>query len=194
MTDDDELTEAERRALDGLPAESRVPAGFEDRVVASLRAQGLIAATAPPLASPPRRQVLRLGLAAGLFGSGLGTGFVAARRQGPAPVPFAGPRYLLLLYPGPRFVEGQAKDEAARVAEYGAWAGRLRRAGQLVGAEKLKDATRVLEGDARLDSPAPGPQGYFLIRARDMAEAEAIAQDCPHLRHGGRVSVQAVDA
>ena len=194
MTDEDELTEAERRALAALPTDSRVPAGFEDRVVASLRARGLLSATKQPFAYPPRRHVLRLGLAAGIFGSGLGAGFVAARRQGTTPEQGLGPLYVLLLYPGPRFVEGRAADEAARVAEYGAWAGRLRRAGQLVGAEKLKDGTRMLEGDARVDSPEPGPQGYFLIRARDMTEAEAIAQDCPHLRHGGRVSVQAVDA
>jgi len=194
MKDEDELTEAERRALDALPAETRVPAGFEDRVVESLRTRGLLGGTTQPSASPPRRRVLRLGLAAGLFGSGLGAGFVAARRQGTTSQPDVGPLYLLLLYPGPRFVEGRAADEAARVAEYGAWAGRLRRAGQLVGAEKLKEGTRVLEGDTRVDSPEPGPQGYFLIRARDMTEAEAIARDCPHLRHGGRVSVQAVEA
>lgn len=138
--------------------------------------------------------MLRLGLAAGLFGSGLGTGLITARRLGPKPESVGGALYLLLLYSGPRFVEGRAADEAARVTEYRAWAGRLQRAGQLVSAEKLKDSARLLEGDALVASPEPGPQGYFLIRARDMAEAEAIARDCPHLRHGGRVSAQAVDA
>jgi len=78
MKDEDELTEAERRALDALPAETRVPAGFEDRVVESLRTRGLLGGTTQPSASPPRRRVLRLGLAAGLFGSGLGAGSVAA--------------------------------------------------------------------------------------------------------------------
>lgn len=43
-------------------------------------------------------------------------------------------------------------------------------------------------------APEPGPPGYFLIRARDMAVAETIARDCPQLRHGGHVSAQAVDA
>lgn len=79
------------------------------------------------------------------------------------------------------------------MAEYGAWAGRLHRASQLVGAEKLTHDVRLLEGSALVASPVPGPQGFFLIRARDLAEAEAIARECPHLRHGGRVSIQAVD-
>jgi hypothetical protein len=35
--------------------------------------------------------------------------------------------------------------------------------------------------------------GFFLIRARDHAQAEAIARDCPHLRHGGGVAVHEVD-
>jgi len=191
MPDEDELTEAERHAIGALPAESRMPPGFEDRVVASLRAQGLIEATRPA-GLAYRRSVLRLGLAAGVFGSGLGTGLLAARYAGSVPQPGAGPLYLLLLYPGPRFAEGSAADEAARVAEYGAWAGRLQRAGQLVGAEKLKDGARLLEGDATVASE-PGPQGFFLIRARNAEEAETIARDCPHLRHGGRIGVQAVD-
>jgi len=191
MNDEDELTEAERRALDALPTESRVPAGFEDRVVESLRARGLLAA-AQPARVRPRRQLLRLGLAASLFGSGLGTGLLAARRAGTAPEPLPGPLYLLLLYPGPRFAAGGVADEAARVAQYGAWAGRLRRAGQLLSAERLEEGARMLVGDAPVASE-PGPQGFFLIRALDAAEAEAIARECPHLRHGGRIAVQAVD-
>jgi len=43
------------------------------------------------------------------------------------------------------------------------------------------------------EAGATGPQGFFLVLARDDAEAEASARDCPHLRHGGRVAVQAVD-
>lgn len=193
MPDEDELSETERRALAALPAESRVPEGFEDRVVESLRARGLVRA-AHPATSAGRRGVLRLGLAAGLFGSGVGTGWLAAHGAGPgsASVPFEGPLYMLLLYPGPRFAAGGTADEAARVAEYGAWAGRLRQAGRLVGAERLSDEARLIEGDAAA-ARETGPQGFFLIRARDAHEAESIARDCPHLRHGGRVAVQVVE-
>jgi hypothetical protein len=192
MTEDDGFTDAERRALAALPRETPLPPDLEDRVVDALRARGLVRATSTP-AGPPRRGVLRLGLAAaGLFGSGLGAGWLSSRRAAAPPVETGGPLYLLLLYPGSRFEPGTATDEATRVAEYGAWAGRLRRVGQLVGAEKLKPAARLLGADATEARP-PGPQGYFLVRARDEAEAEAIARECPHLRHGGRVAVQAVD-
>jgi hypothetical protein len=187
MSEEDEWTDAERRALASLPDESPVPPGFEDRVTAALRSRGLVSGDLP------RRGVVRLGLAAaGLFGSGLGAGWLAARTSGTRPVEPGGPLYLLLLYPGARYEPGGPADEAARVAEYGAWAGRLRHAGQLVAAEKLKPATRWL-GDEDSEADPGAPQGYFLVRARDDEEAEAIARACPHLRHGGRVAVQAID-
>jgi hypothetical protein len=219
MSEEDEWTDTERRVLASLPDESPAPPGFEDRVMAALRARGLVAGERPAQpslgargAGPtldardvgpkdlsaqrsdlPRRGVVRLGLAAaGLFGSGLGAGWLAARTSVTRPAESGGPLYLLLLYPGARYVPGGPADEAARVAEYGAWAGRLRRAGQLVGAQKLKPAELWL-GAADTETAAAGPQGYFLVRARDNAEAEAIARDCPHLRHGGRVAVQAID-
>lgn len=188
---ENELTDAERRALDALSGESPVPRGYEDRVVAALRERGLVAA-APRAAAGARRQLVRLGLAAGLFGSGLGAGLLAARREHDAAPPASGPLYLLLLYPGPGSVALGPADEEARVAEYGAWAGRLRRAGQLVSAERLReDGLRL--GDGPPEAWAAGPQGFFLVRARDDAEAEALARACPHLRHGGRVALQAVE-
>jgi len=191
MPDEDELTQAERERLDALPDEVPVPRGFEERVVAAARARGLVVDT-PRQAVGTRRQLVRLGLAAGLFGSGLGVGLLGRRRGQESAAPEGGPLYLLLLYPGPGDLAGRPVDEESRVAEYAAWAGGLRRAGQLVSAERLKE-----EG-LRLGSGAPeawtsGPQGFFLVHARDDAEAEAIARECPHLRHGGRVAVQAVD-
>ena len=122
----------------------------------------------------------------------MGTGLLAGR---PAPPPTglaAGPTYLLLLYPGPGYVAGDAADEARRVAEYGEWAGRLHREGRLLGAEKLGGHALVLEAGG-LASSVEGPQGYFLVRARSLEEARAIARGCPHLGHGGRVTVQVVD-
>ena len=191
MPDEEGLTDEERRALDALPGEAPVPHGFEDRVVAALRERGLVASGSRPEVRP-RRQLVRLGLAAGLVGSGFGAGLLASRPEGGASAPDGRSLYLLLLYPGPHHAAGGRVDEEARVAEYGAWARRLRSAGQFVSAERLKDAALVLGGDVPGAAP-PGPQGFFLIRARDGAEAEAVARECPHLRHGGRVAVQAVD-
>jgi hypothetical protein len=190
MADDEPLTEEERRALLALPRESPVPAGFEERVVESLRSRGLVAERGPRTTS--RRSVLSLGAAAGVFGAGLGAGLLAARRSGGAPEPFPGSQYLLLLYPGPRFAAGGQAEEAARVREYGAWAGSLRRKGQLVSAARLTGGATFVEADGA-DGALPVAQGFFLISARDRHEADAIARACPHLRHGGRVAVQLVD-
>ena len=75
------------------------------------------------------------------------------------------------------------------MAEYGQWAGRLQREGRLLGAEKLRGHALVLEAGG-LASSGEGPQGYFLVRARSLEEARAIARGCPHLGHGGRVTLQ----
>ena len=185
--DEDELTDAEGSALAGLPAESALPAGLEDRVVQALRARGLVARGRR---GPSRGW--QATAAATLFLCGMGTGLVARR---PAPPPTglpAGPNYLLLLYPGPGYVVGDAADEARRVVEYGEWAGRLHREGRLLGAEKLGGEALVLEA-GRLAASGEGPQGYFLVRARSLEEAQDIARACPHLGHGGRVTVQVVD-
>jgi predicted GIY-YIG superfamily endonuclease len=35
--------------------------------------------------------------------------------------------------------------------------------------------------------PPVQPRGFFVVRARDLAEAQRIAAACPHLRYGGRI-------
>jgi hypothetical protein len=101
---------------------------------------------------------------------------------------------MFLLYAGPGYTPGGPADEAARVAEYGEWAGRLAHEGRLVRAERLHAAALVLEPGGR-ESPDAGlqPQGFFLVRARSLDEAQSLARACPHLGHGGRVVVQAVN-
>jgi hypothetical protein len=203
--DDDELTEDERRALRALPAEAPVPEGLEDRVVAELRGRGLVAPARP---APASRRIAALAAAAALA-VGLGAGYAARglerpRRVAPeeaaAPAAAEGGLFLLWLYDGPGTADDRrdpaaAKaDEAARVAEYGAWAAKLRREGRLAGAEKLRAPGLWLSADGpAAPPPASWPLGYFLVRARHAQEAEALGRECPHLRHGGRVAVQAVD-
>jgi hypothetical protein len=106
--------------------------------------------------------------------------------------PEASQQYLLLLYdnePTRNLSPGQL---ASVIAEYSAWGRGLQAAGKLVSAEKLKDEPSVwlggsvsIEGGERLG-------GFFLIRARDAAEARQIAEACPHLKHGGRVELRAI--
>jgi hypothetical protein len=182
MSEDDELTPEERSALRALPLEADPPPALEERIVAALHDRRVLI---PPPSTWWRRSPAwaRLAAAIALFAAGVGAGRATVAK----PFPPAGPAYLLLLYAGP---ERAAGDEVARAREYGAWAASLRKQGRLLGAERLGSEQRLLgEGD----TPAPVARGYFLFRASDMEEALAIARSCPHLRHGGRVSVQPLD-
>ncbi len=111
----------------------------------------------------------------------------------------AGQEYLLLLRgPAGSGTPVRAQEDAATVAEYRRWAESLQADGTLVSAEKLQDSTgyRLSPNGARAplsDSAAERIGGFFLIRAHDAAEAEAIARGCPHLRHGGSVELRAID-
>jgi hypothetical protein len=161
---------------------------LEDRVVAALRAEGLLRA--------PRRSSRYLSLAASLI-----LVFVAgalAGRFAPRPVASEDPRpqFVLLLEEGKEFDASQD-----HVAEYAAWARALGADGRIVAGEKLKDDAVVLSSQnaavtierARVTSNEAAPRGYFVIRARDLDEAIAVAKECPHLKHGGRISLRPID-
>jgi hypothetical protein len=111
-------------------------------------------------------------------------------------------RYLLLLH-GPAQTPPQTAEQsvadsiagAAIVAEYKAWAMRLRDSGALVTAEKLAaNPVTMLSASGATEMPrgtADELGGFFLIQA-DSAEAYRIARECPHLRHGGTVQVRRI--
>jgi hypothetical protein len=133
---------------------------------------------------------LLLGLAAMLLltlGGAVGRGL--PRPTAPSPAR-ENPRYLLLLFEGPAF-DRVSSTGVDRVAEYTAWARGLASRGQLADAAELSPIDQQL-GPMPERSSIGGQviSGYFIVRARDVAEARAIAETCPHLRHGGGVSVR----
>lgn len=160
---------------------------LEERVVAALRAEGVLRA--------PRRSSRYRALAASLilFVVGALAGRFAPR---PAAPEDPRPQFILLLEEGKGFEAGED-----HVAEYAAWARSLGAGNRIVAGEKLKDAAVVLSSrDAgvaveteTVTSDEAAPRGYFVIRARDLAEATAIAKECPHLKHGGRISLRPID-
>ena len=112
------------------------------------------------------------------------------------------PNYMLFLHEDQGQFDGRAHDEMMRIiAEYGAWAGKMRDEGRFVGGEKLDDdAGKVLRPKGGKIVVTDGPYaeskevvgGYFAIKARDYAEACEIAKACPHLKYGGRIEVRQV--
>jgi len=181
MSEDERLDEI----LGALPREQEPSADLEERVVKALRSRGDL--------GPRRRSALgrRLGWAAALLAA-----FLAGRLTAPAPTARepGGSRFLLLLSALPdEGAAGTAGAAEERFAEYSGWAGRLAGEGHLVAADEL-DRREVRLGPSETGAAtAPSrPSGFFLLRARDLDEALAIARSCPHLKHGGSVSVRPV--
>lgn len=164
----------------------------DDDIVAALRA--LPREMAPPaqvrvalarrIGTRPRSRAgtaWRLAVAASL----LAAAFVAGRLTAPraaAPAP-AGPTFALLLYGG---ASGGADD---RAAEYAAWASAARRDGRPVSGERLADASWVA---GRPITEAARLRGFFIVGARDAAEALDLARRHPHAQVG-TVVVRPID-
>jgi|SRR5579862_9875314 len=109
------------------------------------------------------------------------------------------PEYMLLLRGGDE--SGRTPEEAQCViAQYIAWAGKLRAEGRLCGGDELAASGRVLRGtDGSVfvtDGPYPETKetigGYFLIEAASMDDAAEIAKGCPGLLRGGEVELREI--
>jgi hypothetical protein len=180
---DNGWTPSERDALGALRREVPAPGPLERAVVKELEARGLLRMRRGP--SRWRRPIALLAGAAALFAAG----FVIGGRPTSLKLPLdARSRYVL-------FLEGNGEpppgEEAQRVREYKLWSRRVAAAGHMLAGEKLSTETWRLGG---ADGAGGGDsvRGFFLIAARDDAEALEIARDCPHLRHGGRIVLRKV--
>lgn len=94
-------------------------------------------------------------------------------------------KYMLLLSNTPEFV-----DDPNNVGEYIAWANDLGKRGILVGGEELTNEGTLLGNS--INKELASISGYFMIEAKNDADAKAIAMECPHLKHKGEVMVKKV--
>ena len=100
-------------------------------------------------------------------------------------------QFMLLLHQAPNYNTDLPREKMLEMTgKYMAWADALRQKGQMVGGEKLgASGGRQLRSSGGKLVVSAGPYadakdvigGYFVIAARDLAEAEAIARECPHL-------------
>ena len=100
-------------------------------------------------------------------------------------------QFLLLLHHAPDYAADVPREKMTELTKrYIAWAEGLRAKGKLAGGEKLTASggrqIRVKDGTlVASDGPYAEAKdvlgGYFVIEARDLAEAEALTRDCPHL-------------
>lgn len=112
--------------------------------------------------------------------------------------------YLLLLHESPAdsaaITAAQMQDIIQR---HQAWAGDLAARGLLAGGEKLTDdGGRQLRLQNGLPVASDGPYaeahdvigGFYLLRAEDDAQAEALARECPHLEGRQWIELRKIDA
>jgi hypothetical protein len=100
-------------------------------------------------------------------------------------------QYMLLLHQVPNYNMDLPREQMLEMTKrYMAWADSLRQKGRMVGGEKLAagGVRHIKTKDGKLvvsDGPYAEAKdvigGYFVIEAKDAAEAEAVAKDCPHL-------------
>jgi hypothetical protein len=100
-------------------------------------------------------------------------------------------QYMLLLHQVPNYNMELPREKMLEMTKrYMAWAEALRQKGRLAGGEKLAagGARQIRTQSGQLvvsDGPYAEAKdvigGYFIIEAKDAAEAETIAKDCPHL-------------
>ncbi len=165
-----------------LPREVAPPPPLEDRVVAALSREGLVRATPAMFRrawTPWAAAVLVF--AAGALAGAMWDGGAATTAPGQ-------PKFLLLLEGGER-VSGE--EETRTVEAYRAWAGGLSAAGRFITGERLASGAAVVPGADVAD--AGRVQGYFIVSARDLADAAAVAEASPHVARGGRIIVRPID-
>ena len=157
---DDDLTSALQR----LPREMPPP----EHVRANLRTNFRVHPR-----SHDRGNLWRWAVAASLVAAAFAAGRISAPRAALAPA--EGQKFAFLLYGGP------AGGGENRAAEYGAWAVEARREGRPVSGERLADDAFV--AGSALSDPLP-LRGFFIVWARDSAEALDLARRHPHARDG----------
>jgi hypothetical protein len=85
---------------------------------------------------------------------------------------------------------------AQRVREYGQWARQQCAEGRLLAGEKLKSQELLIGGSSEGLAPEVVSQpisGYFVVVAPGLEGAVAVARSCPHLRHGGRITIRPIE-
>ena len=100
-------------------------------------------------------------------------------------------QYMLMLHHAPSYNMDLPREKMMELTQrYMAWAGELRQKGKMVGGEKLSaNGGRHIRMKDGKPVASDGPYaeakdvigGYFVLETRDLAEAEAIARECPHL-------------
>lgn len=112
-------------------------------------------------------------------------------------------RYMMILHDSTTAIAGMSPREIGEiVGRYNTWRDKIAQAGHLKDGAKLADEggkhitmkdgkVSVRDGSYAETKEIVG--GFFMISAKDYAEAVRISEDCPHLALGGRIELREVD-
>lgn len=195
MNEHERQDEPTMEGLKSLPRQKDPPPELFDRIVMSLKGQGLIG----PRSSFTFQMLIRPLAVALILLVFLLSGLLLREWYGRGDDTSSNrPLFVLLLYGA----ETESSAGGEQVQEYSAWIRKVRESGRVATGEKLKDSARVLQlVDGNLEVRArfleAQPQivlgGYFLIEAVDYAEAVRIAAECPHLKYGGLIELREIE-
>jgi hypothetical protein len=93
--------------------------------------------------------------------------------------------------PSPEQMEQQMK-------KWMSWMDGLRKAGHVKGGERLGDAGQVVRGKSKVVTDGPYAEakdtigGYFLVEAKDLAQAVELSKGCPIFEGDGMVEVRPI--
>ena len=112
-------------------------------------------------------------------------------------------QYLFLLHERPAdYVDMSPAQIQETLARYKAWAAGLAQRGLLAGGEKLADdggRHLRLSGGKPLATDGPYAEthevvgGYFVVKAESYAQAEELAQSCPHLQGTQWIEIRQIE-
>lgn len=192
------MSSQQPRRLRDLRRDSMPPADLEERVVRALKAGNLIRSTTRGVANLKTHYAITAAVAVAALVAGLAVGqrFNAA----PAETQDESPnQYIMLLYENASYQRPEPGRMEERVGEYSQWARDIAATGKYVTGKKLADEGLLLEPDGARVAVLPTAEqgvlaGYFVISATDLDEAASIAENCPHLRYGGTVSLRPMES
>ena len=100
-------------------------------------------------------------------------------------------QFMLMLHQAPAYNVDLPREKMMEMTrKYMAWGDNLRQKGKLAGGEKLTASggrhIRLKDGKpVASDGPYAEAKdvvgGYFILEAKDLAEAESLVRDCPHM-------------
>lgn len=174
--------------LDSLKNELAPPPGLEERIIRTLRREGLIR-----VRSLQRKQLIHWMVIAGIAVTFFFVGVVFHdSRTSLSSISVTNKTYVFFLKNGSEYRKALNEIETKeRVELYRNWARGLREDGISMKGIKLQSTVRFLG-----KSPAMTEEilsGYFMIDVASIDEAVRIAQSCPHLLYGGVIEVRPVD-